>query len=128
MTFSSLGGMTRYVRASMSEALSLDCIRTARAKGLAEKTVIYSHAFRNALIPIITLVIGWFIGIFSGSIVIENIFGLNGVGRIYILSLNSKDFEVVLLLQMFYVILGLLGNLIVDIAYGLADPRVRVDS
>ncbi len=71
--------------------------------------------------------IGWFIGIFSGSIVIENIFGLNGVGRIYILSLNSKDFEVVLLLQMFYVILGLLGNLIVDIAYGLADPRVRVN-
>lgn len=127
MTFSSLGGMTRYVRASMSEALSLDCIRTARAKGLAEKTVIYSHAFRNALIPIITLVIGWFVGIFSGSIVIENIFGLNGVGRIYILSLNSKDFEVVLLLQMFYVILGLLGNLIVDIAYGLADPRVRVN-
>lgn len=127
MTFSSLGGMTRYVRASMLEALSLDCIRTARAKGLAEKTVIYSHAFRNALIPIITLVIGWFIGIFSGSIVLENIFGLNGVGRIYILSLDNKDFEVVLLLQMFYVILGLVGNLVVDIAYGIADPRVRVN-
>lgn len=127
MTFSSLGGMTRYVRASMSEALSLDCIRTARAKGLVEKTVIYSHAFRNALIPIITLVIGWFIGIFSGSIVIENIFGLNGVGRIYILCLNQKDFEVVLLLQMFYVIMGLLGNLVIDIAYGIADPRVRVN-
>ena len=127
MTFSSLGGMTRYVRASMTEALSLDCIRTARAKGLREKTVIYSHAFRNALIPIITLVIGWFIGIFSGSIVIENIFGLNGVGRLYILSLNNKDFEVVLLLQMFYVIVGLLGNLVIDIAYGIADPRVRVN-
>lgn len=127
MTFSSLGGMTRYVRASMSEALSLDCIRTARAKGLVEKTVIYSHAFRNALIPIITLVIGWFLGIFSGSIVIENIFGLNGVGRIYILCLGKKDFEVVLLLQMFYVVMGLLGNLIIDIAYGIADPRVRVN-
>ena len=127
MTFSSLGGMTRYVRASMTEALSLDCIRTARAKGLREKSVIYSHAFRNALIPIITLVIGWFIGIFSGFIVIENIFGLNGVGRLYILSLNNKDFEVVLLLQMFYVIVGLLGNLVIDIAYGIADPRVRVN-
>ena len=127
MTFSSLGGMTRYVRASMTEALSLDCIRTARAKGLREKTVIYSHAFRNALIPIITLVIGWFIGIFSGSIVIENIFGLNGAGRLYILSLNNKDFEVVLLLQMFYVIVGLMGNLVIDIAYGIADPRVRVN-
>jgi len=127
MTFSSLGGMTRYVRASMLDALSLDCIRTARAKGLREKTVIYSHAFRNALIPIITLVIGWFIGIFSGSIIVENIFGLNGVGRLYINALNDKDFEVVLLLQMFYVIVGLLGNLVIDIAYGIADPRVRVN-
>jgi peptide/nickel transport system permease protein len=111
----------------MSEALALDCIRTARAKGLVEKTVIYSHAFRNALIPIITLVIGWFIGIFSGSLVVENIFGLNGVGRIYILSLQNKDFEVALLLQMFYVVVGLLGNLVIDLAYGLADPRVRVN-
>ncbi len=127
MTFSSLGGMTRYVRASMTEALSLDCIRTARAKGLKEKVVVYTHAWRNALIPIITLVIGWFLGIFSGSIMIENIFGLNGMGQIYIQSLNSKDFEVVLLLQMFYVIIGLLGNLIIDIAYGIADPRVRVN-
>lgn len=127
MTFTSLGGMTRYVRASMSEALSLDCIRTARAKGLRERTVIYSHAFRNALIPIITMVVGWFTGIFSGSVVIENIFGLNGMGRMYIQSLNEKDFEVVLLLQMFYVIVGLVGNLVVDLAYGLADPRVRVN-
>lgn len=127
MTFASLGGMTRYTRAAMSEALSLDCIRTARAKGLRERVVIYSHAFRNALIPIITLVIGWFVGIFSGSVVIENMFGLNGVGRLYIESLSKKDFEVVLLLQMFYVILGLVGNLVVDLAYGLADPRVRVN-
>lgn len=102
-------------------------VSTARAKGLVEKTVIYSHAFRNALIPIITLVIGWFIGIFSGSLVVENIFGLNGVGRIYILSLQNKDFEVALLLQMFYVVVGLLGNLVIDLAYGLADPRVRVN-
>lgn len=127
MTFSSLGGMTRYVRAAMTEALSMDCIRTARAKGLREKVVVYSHAFRNALIPIITLVIGWFLGIFSGSVVLENIFGLNGVGRLYINALNDKDFEVVLLLQMFYVIIGLIGNLVTDIAYGIADPRVRVN-
>ncbi len=126
MTFSSLGGMTRYVRASMTEALSMDCIRTARAKGLREKIVIYSHAWRNALIPIITLIIGWFIGIFSGSLMIENIFGLNGMGSTYIKCLNSNDYEVVLILQMFYVALALLGNLIIDIAYGLADPRVRV--
>ena len=65
--------------------------------------------------------------IFSGSVVVENIFGLNGVGKLYIASLNDKDFEVVLLLQMFYVIISLLGNLVIDIAYGIADPRVRVN-
>ena len=79
------------------------------------------------LIPIIALVIGWFIGIFSGSVVVENIFGLNGVGKLYISALTDKDFEVVLLLQMFYVIISLLGNLVIDIAYGIADPRVRVN-
>ena len=127
MTFCSLGGMTRYVRASMIEALSLDCIRTARAKGLREKTVIYSHAWRNALIPIVTLVIGWFLGIFSGSLMIENIFALNGIGRVYYDAFSHSDNEVVLALQMFYILISLLGNLIIDIAYGFVDPRVRVN-
>ena len=128
MTFCSLGGMTRYVRASMIDALSMDCIRTARAKGVREKTVIYSHAFRNALIPIVTLVIGWFLGIFSGSIMIENIFALNGIGRLYINSLNQSDFEVVLALQMFYVTISLAGNQLTDIVYGFVDPRIRVNA
>ena len=128
MTFCSLGGMTRYVRASMIEALSMDCIRTARAKGLREKTVIYSHAWRNALIPIVTLVIGWFLGIFSGSLMIENIFALNGLGRMYFSALSNNDNEVVLALQMFYILLGLAGNLIIDIAYGFVDPRIRVNT
>ena len=127
MTFCSLGGMTRYVRASMIEALSMDCIRTARAKGLAEKSVIYSHAWRNALIPIVTLVIGWFLGIFGGSVMIENIFSLNGIGKTYYEALNSNDNEIILALQMFYIIIGLLGNLLIDIAYGFIDPRIRVN-
>ena len=127
MTFCSLGGMTRYVRASMIEALSLDCIRTARAKGLREKVVVYSHAWRNALIPIVTLVIGWFLGIFSGSLMIENIFALNGIGRVYYTALTVSDNEVVLALQMFYIIIALLGNLIIDLIYGLVDPRIRVN-
>ncbi|MDE6923531.1 MAG: ABC transporter permease [Oscillospiraceae bacterium] len=126
MTFCSLGGMTRYVRASMIESLSLDCIRTARAKGLREKVVIYSHAWRNALIPIVTLVVGWFLGIFAGSIVIEQMFAINGMGKIMINALRSSDFDVVLLMQMFYVAMSLLGNLIIDIVYGFVDPRVRV--
>ena len=127
MTFCSLGGMTRYVRASMIEALSMDCIRTARAKGLREKVVIYSHAWRNALIPIVTLVIGWFLGIFSGSLMIENIFALNGIGKIYFEALNQNDNEIVLALQMFYIFISLAGNLIIDIVYGFVDPRVRVN-
>lgn len=126
MTFSSLGGMTRYVRASMIEALSMDCIKTARAKGLREKAVVYSHAWRNALIPIVTLVVGWFLSIFSGSLVIESMFALNGMGRLMITSLRTADFDVVLLLQLFYVAVALTGNLVIDIVYGLVDPRVRV--
>lgn len=127
MTFGSLGGMTRYVRASMIEALSMDCIRTARAKGLKEKTVIYTHAWRNALLPVVTLIIGWFIGIFGGSLMIENIFALNGIGRIYNQALMANDNEVVLALQMFYIIISLFGNLLIDVVYGLVDPRVRVN-
>ncbi len=126
MTFCSLGGMTRYVRASMTDALRLDCIRTARAKGVREGRVIYSHAWRNALIPVVSLVIGWLLGVFSGSIMIENVFGINGIGKVYFDALSAGDNEIVLALQMFYVALALVGNLLVDLAYGLVDPRVRV--
>jgi peptide/nickel transport system permease protein len=127
MTFASLGGMTRYVRAAMIDALRMDYIRTARAKGLKEKTVIYSHAWRNALLPVITLIIGWFLSIFSGSIIIEQTFSLNGIGKLYIQSLQQQDYEVVLAMQMFYVIISLMGNLIIDLSYGLVDPRIRVN-
>lgn len=127
MTVGSLGGMTRYVRAAMIEALSMDYIRTARAKGLREKVVIYSHAWRNALLPVITVLIGWFISIFSGSVIIENTFSLNGMGKLYWTGLNNLDFELVLAIQMFYTIVSLVGSLLMDISYGLVDPRVRVD-
>ena len=127
MTFGSMGGMTRYVRSSMIEALNMDCIRTARAKGLREKVVIYSHAFRNALLPIITLIIGWFLSIFSGSLMIENIFALNGIGKVYYDALQGSDNEVILALQMFYICISLFGNLLIDLVYGLVDPRVRVN-
>ena len=127
MTFCALGGMTRYVRASMIEALSMDCIRTAKAKGLRQKVVIYSHAWRNALIPIVTLVVGWFLGIFSGSLMVENIFAINGIGRVYYTALTTNDNEVVLALQMFYILISLAGNLLIDIIYGFVDPRIRVN-
>ena len=127
MTFASLGGMTRYVRTAMIDVLGMDYIRTARAKGLREKVVVYSHAWRNALLPVITVIIGWFLSIFSGSVIVENTFGLNGMGNLYIIGLNNHDYELVLAVQMFYTVISLVGALIMDLSYGLVDPRVRVD-
>ena len=126
LTLASLGGMTRYVRAAMIDALRMDYIRTARAKGLRERVVIYSHAWRNALLPIITLIISWFIGIFSGSIITESIFALNGMGRIYLKALNGLDYNLAMGVQMFYIVVSLVGNLIIDLSYGIVDPRVRI--
>ena len=126
-TFAHLGSMLRYVRASMIDALSMDYIRTARAKGLKEKVVVYSHAWRNALLPIVTVIIGWFLTIFSGSVVVENTFSFLGMGALNVTGLNQSDYELVLAIQLFYTIISLVGILITDISYGLIDPRVRVD-
>ena len=127
MTIASLGGMTRYVRAAMIDALGMDYIRTARAKGLKEKVVIYSHAWRNALLSVITLIIGWFMSVFMGSIIIEQIFQINGIGKLYWVALMNQDFNVALAIQMLYCIMTLIGNLIIDLSYGIVDPRVRVN-
>lgn len=126
LTIASLGGMTRYVRAAMIESLRMDYIRTARAKGLKERVVIYSHAWRNALLPIITLIISWFIGIFSGSIITESIFALNGMGMVYLKALNGLDYNLAMGIQMFYIVLSLVGNLLIDLSYGIVDPRIRI--
>ena len=128
MSVGGIGSIARYVRASMIDALRMDYIKTARSKGLREKVVIYVHAFRNALIPIVTVTTWWLIGLFGGSIVIEAVFLWDGLGKMMISGLNQRDFSVVLAMQMFYVILSLLGNVIMDIAYTLVDPRVRLEN
>lgn len=127
MTIASLGGMTRYVRAAMIDALRMDYIRTARAKGLKEKVVIYSHAWRNALLSVITLIIGWFMSIFMGSIITETMFQLNGIGNLYYKGLMNQDYDVALAINMMYCVITLVGNLIIDLSYGIVDPRVRVN-
>ncbi len=128
MSVGGIGSITRYVRASMIDALRMDYIKTARSKGLREKVVIYVHAFRNALIPIVTVTTWWLIGLFGGSIVIESIFLWDGLGKMMISGLNQMDFAVVLAMQMFYVILSLTGNVLMDIAYTLVDPRVKLEN
>ena len=126
MVFTSLGSLTRYIRATMIDALRMDYIRTARAKGLTEKVVIYSHAFRNSLIPFMTILVSWFISLFSGSVMIERIFMWNGMGNLYISSILVFDYGVALALGMFYVLIGLAGNLIIDLMYTIIDPRIRL--
>ena len=128
MSVSGIGGITRYVRAAMIDVLRMDYIKTARAKGLREKTVIYIHAFRNALIPVVTITTWWIIGLFGGSIVIESVFLWPGLGKMLIDGLMQRDFAVVLTMQMFYVVLSLAGNVIMDIASTLVDPRVRLEN
>ena len=128
LSISGIGSITRYVRAEMIDVLRMDYIKTARAKGLKEKTVTYMHAFRNALIPIVTIATAWVVTLFGGSVVIENVFLWPGLGQMLINGLLQRDFSIVLTMQMFYVVLSLTGNVIMDIAYTIVDPRVRLEN
>ena len=125
MVLTSLAGIIRFTRSSMIDALNMDCIRTARAKGVAEKTVIFVHAFRNALVPIITVTIGAFLAVFGGSVVIEQTFGWNGMGRVMLTALNQRDIGVMMTMNMFFILMGFLSILIMEILYVIVDPRIR---
>lgn len=126
MVTSGLGSMTRYVRGAMMEALSMDYIRTARAKGLTEKVVILSHAWRNALLTVITMLIGYAMSLFSGSLILEQMFGINGMGKFMYDSLVNMDYTVTMALNLFYIIIALVANILIDFSYGLVDPRVKI--
>ncbi|MGO4451597.1 ABC transporter permease [Phyllobacterium sp. TAF24] len=120
------GSLTRYIRASMLEALSMDFVRTARAKGLKERTVIFKHALRNAMLPMITLLGFELPGLFSGAIVTEKIFNWPGAGHIQIDTLAARDYPVLMGFTMVLAAMTILGNLLADIAYAAADPRIRL--
>ncbi|MBO7357123.1 MAG: ABC transporter permease [Lachnospiraceae bacterium] len=126
LTFSSLAYNIRITRASMLDALSLDCVRTARAKGLSRKKVIYSHAWRNALIPLVSVFIGGFFGIIGGAIIMESMFGFKGMGLLLFNSTKTADYDVIMFIQVIYVFIGLVANLVIDLCYGIVDPRVRI--
>jgi len=126
LIFMSLASITRYVRATMIDAMRMDYIRTARAKGLMEKVVVYSHAFRNSLIPLVTVMVAWFVGIFAGSLVVESIFNYNGMGLLMINALRQGDWNVALAFNTFYMLMAILGNLLMDLMYMAVDPRVKL--
>ncbi len=123
--FGDLAGYSRYVRASMLDVLRQDYIRTARAKGLPEKVVLYRHALGNALLPLVTILGLSIPGLLGGSVIFESIFALPGMGRLFYDSVMSRDYPVIMGILVLGAALTLLGNLLADIAYALADPRIR---
>jgi peptide/nickel transport system permease protein len=126
LTMLSTGSLTRYFRTSMLEVIRQDYIRTARAKGLKERTVIFKHALRNAMLPAITLVGFELPALFGGAIILEKIFVWPGVGQVYLESITMRDYPFMLGFTIFMAALTLLGTLLSDVLYGVADPRIRL--
>ena len=122
----SIGGLMRYTRTNTLEVLNADYIRTARAKGLSEKTVIYKHAFRNTLIPLATLLAGILPGLFGGMMITEQVFAIDGIGNIAYQALKEGDIPFVMGYNMFLAILTVIGTLMSDIMYSIVDPRVKL--
>lgn len=127
LTILSLAGLIRYVRNSVIEVINQDYIRTARSKGLKEKVVIYRHAFRNALIPIVTLLGMYIPSLFGGAILLETVLLWPGIGNILYTSVMDRDIWVVMAANTFYAVLMILGNLASDMSYALVDPRVKLE-
>ncbi|MGF9699296.1 ABC transporter permease [Paenibacillus sp. MABNR03] len=126
LTMLSTGSLTRYFRTSMLEVIRQDYIRTARAKGLKERTVIFKHALRNAMLPAITLMGFELPALFGGAIILEKIFVWPGVGQVYLESITMRDYPFMLGFTIFMAALTLLGTLLSDVLYGVADPRIRL--
>ncbi|MGF7049305.1 peptide/nickel transport system permease protein [Paenibacillus sp. DS2015] len=126
LTMISTGSLTRYFRSSMLEVIRQDYIRTARAKGLKERTVIFKHALRNAMIPAITLLGFELPALFGGAIILEKVFIWPGIGQVYLGSISMRDYPFMLGFTIFLAVLTLLGNLLSDVLYGVADPRIRL--
>ena len=124
--FGGIAGLSRYSRSSMLEVIRQDYIRTARAKGLPESQVILRHAFRNALMPVVTILGLSVPGLIGGGVIFETIFAIPGMGQLFYSSTMARDYPTIMGILVIGAILTLFGNLIADIAYALVDPRIRV--
>ncbi len=124
--FGGLAGLSRYMRANMLEVIRQDYIMTARAKGLSERDVIYRHALRNALLPAITILGLSIPGLIGGSVIFETIFAIPGMGQLFYMSVMARDYPTIMGILLIGAILTLVGNLIADVSYAVADPRIRI--
>ena len=125
-TFGGLAGFSRYMRQSMLEVVRQDYIQSARAKGLAERVVIGKHALRNALLPIVTILGLSLPGLIGGSVIVESIFAIPGMGQLMVQAVFERDYPVIMGNLVIVSTLTLFANLIADLAYSLVDPRIRV--
>lgn len=122
----SIGGLMRHTRTNTLEVLNQDYVRTARAKGLSERKVVYKHVFRNTMVPIVTMTAGIIPGLFGGMMILEDVFAIDGIGRIAYLALQVGDIPLIMGYNMFIAILSVLGTLLSDITYMLVDPRIKI--
>ena len=126
LSFSEIAGLCRFTRAELTETLTSDYMLLARTKGLTRAQATSRHALKNAMVPILPMIIGSFVSVMSGSFIIEQIFSVPGVGSLYIKSINLLDYDVFMADSIFYVFVGLLAGILVDISYGFIDPRIRM--
>jgi peptide/nickel transport system permease protein len=120
-----IAGLSRYVRSGLIEMLNADYVRTARAKGLGERIIVYKHALRNALIPVVTVIglsLPYLVG---GAVVTEKVFALPGMGRLAVDSVSARDYPTIIAINLILSVLVVLGNMVADVMYGMVDPRIR---
>ena len=126
LSLGSIAGYARYTRAELSEVLTNEFMLLARTKGLTKGQAIARHAMRNSMVVIFPSILGEFIGVLSGSLIIESMFGINGVGGLYLNSILFQDYDFFMLLSAFYTLVGLAAGIVIDISYGIIDPRIRM--
>ena len=126
MSFGSIAGYARFTRAELTEVLTSEFMLLARTKGLTKSQATVRHALRNSMVPIFPSIVGEFISVLSGSLIIEKIFAIPGVGRLYLDSINTQDYDFFMMLSGFYLLVGLVAALVIDLSYGVIDPRIRM--
>ena len=126
LSFGTIAAFTRYTRAELCEVMSSDFLLLAKTKGLSKTQCIVRHALRNSMVPIIPMVIGQFVGILSGSVVLEQLYGIQGIGRLFVEAISRQDYNVLLVDMAVFTLISLGAGLIVDLSYGIVDPRIRM--
>jgi len=126
LSFGTIAVLTRFTRAELAEVLTGDYLLLARTKGLTRNQAIVRHAMRNAMVPILPMILGEFIGIIGGSIIIEQIFSIPGIGSLFVQSINLRDYNFFMADTVIYTLIGLVSGLVIDLSYGFIDPRIKM--